>query len=70
MEVGDKATFKFGKAKRKMEGTIIRLFPKTVYLKVEFPDHKRKIYRDGKLIRQGKNNLEKIVKRKRYQLEV
>lgn len=70
MEVGDKAKFKFGKARKTMEGTIIKLFPKTVYLKVEFPNHDRKIYRNGKLIRQGKKDLNKIVKRKRHQLEV
>lgn len=52
MEVGDKVTFKFGKAKKTMEGKIIRLFEKSVYLRVEFPHHNRNIYRKGKLVRE------------------
>ena len=55
MEVGDKVTFKFGKAKKTMEGTITRLFEKTVYLRVEFPHHGRNIYKNGKLVREARD---------------
>ena len=41
MEVGDKITFSFGKGEK--EGIVYKIFPKTVYLKVDFPKHKGKI---------------------------
>ena len=41
MEVGDKITFPFGKGEK--EGTVYKVFPKTVYIKVDFPNHKGKI---------------------------
>ena len=41
MEVGDKITFPFGKEEK--EGTVYKIFPKTVYLKVDFPNHSGKI---------------------------
>ncbi len=41
MEVGDKITFPFGKGEK--EGTIYKVFPKTVYIKVDFAKHKGKI---------------------------
>ena len=41
MEVGDKITFPFGREEK--EGTVYRIFPKTVYLKVDFPNHPGKI---------------------------
>ena len=40
MEVGDKVTFSFGKDEK--EGTILKIFPKTVYITVDFPKHSRK----------------------------
>ena len=43
MELGDKVKFTFGKKKEKKEGTVIRLFPKTVYISTDFPNHKGKI---------------------------
>ena len=43
MEVGDKVKFKFGKKAEEKEGIVIKRFPKTVYLKVDFPRHKGKI---------------------------
>ena len=43
LKVGDKITFPFGKGEK--EGEIVRLFQKTVYLRVDFPRH------PGKLIR-------------------
>lgn len=41
MEVGDKISFPFGKGT--MEGIVYKIFPKTVYIKVDFPKHKGKI---------------------------
>jgi hypothetical protein len=41
MEVGDKITFSFGKGEK--EGTVYKVFPKTIYIKVDFPKHKGKI---------------------------
>ena len=41
MRVGDKITFPFGKDEK--EGTIFKVFPKTVYIKVDFAKHKGKI---------------------------
>ncbi|OGP84380.1 MAG: hypothetical protein A2Z08_07480 [Deltaproteobacteria bacterium RBG_16_54_11] len=41
MEVGDKITFLFGKGEK--EGIVYKIFPKTVYIKVDFPKHKGKI---------------------------
>jgi hypothetical protein len=41
MEVGDKITFSFGKGEQ--EGVVHKIFTKTVYIKVDFPNHKGKI---------------------------
>jgi len=41
MEVGDKVTFSFGKEQK--EGIIHKIYPKTVYIKVDFPHHPGKI---------------------------
>jgi hypothetical protein len=41
MEVGDKITFPFGKGEK--EGTVYKIFPNTVYIKVDFVKHKGKI---------------------------
>lgn len=41
MNVGDKVKFTF--AKKQMEGIIEKIFPKTVYLRVDFPKDKGKI---------------------------
>jgi hypothetical protein len=41
MRVGDKITFPFGKDEK--EGTVFKIFPKTVYIKVDFDKHKGKI---------------------------
>jgi hypothetical protein len=40
-EVGEKVTFPFGKGE--MEGTVKRVFQKTVYITADFPKHKGKI---------------------------
>ena len=51
MTVGNKVKFKFGKAKNEKEGLVTKIFQKTVYLRVDFPNHK------GKLIKIKKHEL-------------
>ena len=41
MERGDKVSVPFGNGEK--EGTVFKVFPKTVYVKVDFPKHKGKI---------------------------
>lgn len=41
MKIGDRVKFSF--AGREIEGTIFKIFPKTLYIKVDFPNHKGKI---------------------------
>ncbi len=41
MKVGDRVKFPF--AKKEMEGVVASVFPKTVYLKADFPKEKGKI---------------------------
>ena len=41
MNVGDRITFSFGGKEK--EGMIVKMFPKKVYLKVDFPKHTGKI---------------------------
>ena len=41
MKVGDKVRFTF--AKKEMEGTVQKLFEKSVYVKADFPKDKGKI---------------------------
>jgi hypothetical protein len=41
MNRGDKITFPFGTGEK--EGVVYKIFPKTVYIKVDFPKHKGKI---------------------------
>ncbi|HOE16961.1 MAG TPA: hypothetical protein PLX02_05310 [Syntrophorhabdaceae bacterium] len=43
MKAGDKVTFTF--AKKEMEGTVERVFQKSVYIKADFPKDKGKIVR-------------------------
>ena len=43
MDIGDKVKFKFGNKKEEKEGVVIKLFPKAVYIKADFPNHKGKI---------------------------
>ena len=40
MNIGDKVKFTF--AKKEVEGTVQKIFPKTVYLKADFPKEKGK----------------------------
>ena len=41
MEVGDRIKFSFGGEEK--EGVVVKIFPKKVYLKVDFPKHKGKL---------------------------
>ncbi len=41
MNVGDRVTFPFGGKEK--EGVVVKIFPKTVYLKSDFPRHPGKI---------------------------
>jgi hypothetical protein len=41
MEVGDTITFPFGKGEK--EGVVYKKYPKTVYIKCDFDNHKGKI---------------------------
>jgi len=41
MNVGDRITFQFGGKEK--EGVVVKVFPKTVYLKADFPHHPGKI---------------------------
>ncbi len=43
MKTGDKVTFTF--AKKEMQGEVVKAFPKTVYIKADFPKDKGKIVR-------------------------
>jgi hypothetical protein len=52
MEIGDKVKFTFGKKKEKKEGTVVKLFPKTVYIETDFPNHK------GKIVKRKRNELD------------
>ena len=52
MDIGEKVKFTFGKKKEEKEGVIIKLFPKTVYLRVDFPNHK------GKIVKRKRHQLE------------
>ena len=38
MELGDKITIPFGKGEK--EGIVYKIFPKTVYIKIDFPKQK------------------------------
>jgi len=43
LKVGERISFPFGKGEK--EGTVVRLFQKTVYLRVDFPKHPGKLVR-------------------------
>jgi hypothetical protein len=51
MEIGEKVTFPFGKGE--MEGTVKKVFEKTVYILADFPKHK------GKIVKRSVSDLEK-----------
>lgn len=57
MEIGDKITFPFGKGEK--EGTVYKIYPKTVYIMVDFPKHK------GKIIKRSIMELQKKATKKK-----
>ena len=65
MERGDKVTVPFGNGKK--EGTVFKVFPKTVYIKVDFPNHKGKILKrsimDVQPMKEGKKAKEEKKKK-------
>ncbi len=61
MKVGDRIAFPFGKGEK--EGVVVRLFQKTVYLRVDFPKH------PGKLIKRKIDTLEPKPKDKKKKKE-
>lgn len=63
MRVGDKITFPFGKDEK--EGTVFKVFPKTVYIKVDFDKHKGKIIKRSIIeVQSGKEAKKKDEKKK------
>jgi len=60
MERGDKVTVPFGNGEK--EGIVFKVFPKTVYIKVDFPKHKEKIIKrsimDVQPMKEGKKTKE------------
>lgn len=64
MQVGDKITFPFGKDEK--EGIVFKLFPKTVYIKVDFDKHKGKIIKRSIIeVQPGKEAKKKDDKKKK-----
>ncbi len=67
MEVGERVKFSFGGEEK--EGVVVKIFPKKVYLRVDFPKHKGKLIvrslaaLEGK-IPQGKKKAKKEKKAK------
>ncbi len=55
MEVGEKVTFPFGKGE--MEGTVKKVFERTVYIVADFPKHK------GKIVRRSISDFDKTKKK-------
>ena len=62
MQVGDKITFPFGKDEK--EGTVVKIFPKTVYIKVDFAKHKGKIIKRSIMEVQPKKEIKKKEEKK------
>jgi len=52
MEAGDKVRFPFAKGEK--EGVVVRVTPKKVYIKVDFPHHQ------GKIIKRSLHQVKKI----------
>ena len=62
MEIGDKITFSFGNGEK--EGVIFKIFPKTVYIKVDFVKHKGKIIKRSIMEVQPKQEIKKKEEKK------
>ncbi len=57
MNIGDRVTFPFGGKEK--EGVVVKIFPKTVYLKSDFPRHPGKIVIRTLAELEGKGGAEK-----------
>ena len=62
MNVGDRIKFSFGGKEK--EGLVVRIFPKKVYLKVDFPKHPGKIVVRSLADLEGKVSAKKKSKRR------
>ncbi len=62
MNVGDRVKFSFGGKEK--EGTVIKIFPKKVYLKVDFPRHPGKMVVRSMAELEGKSPAPQKKKRK------
>jgi hypothetical protein len=67
MNVGDKVKFLF--AGEEKEGVVVKVFPKKVYLKVDFPRHPGKIVIRSIAELEGKINKEKKKEKKEKKIE-
>jgi hypothetical protein len=65
MEVGDRVKFAFGGKEK--EGMVIKIFPKRVYLKVDFPRHPGKVVVRSMAELEGKSPAPQKKKRKEKQ---
>jgi len=69
MKIGDKITFAFGNGEK--EGTVFKVFPNTVYIKVDFAQHKGKIIKRSIMEVQPKKEMKtKEEKKKEKKKEV
>jgi hypothetical protein len=62
MEVGDRVKFPFGGKEK--EGMVVRIFPKKVYLKADFPRHPGKVVVRSLAELEGKGPVPQKKKRK------
>jgi hypothetical protein len=62
MNIGDRIKFSFGETEK--EGVVTKIFPKKVYLKVDFPNHPGKTVIRSLADLEGKNTNVKMSKRR------
>lgn len=67
MNVGDRIKFSFGGKEK--EGMVVKIFPKKVYLKVDFPKHPGRIVVRTLSELEGKNISKKSKKREKAEKE-
>ncbi|MGA2958577.1 MAG: hypothetical protein ABSF48_22980 [Thermodesulfobacteriota bacterium] len=67
MNVGDRIKFSFGGNEK--EGVVVKIFPKKVYLKVDFPKHPGRIVVRTLSELEGKNAPKKSKKREKAEKE-
>ncbi len=67
MNVGERIKFPFGGGEK--EGVVLQIFPKKVYLKVDFPNHPGKIVIRSIAELEGKNTAQKSKRREKAEKE-